>query len=431
MADTMIHKQRKRFFICFCVIYAAIFLIGPYEHPALAAGTESIGIFPESELADEKLRADATTNEADAANGAGSSAEVDLSEEIDLSEVRGFFNQLDQEIQESMPEFSLGKIFENIKNGQFEYRFENIGRSILSLLLKEVVTNAPLIAKLLVLAVICAVINQLQTAFTGNISKVAQMMAYLVLLALAITSFRIAVDVGTEAIDKMVSFMQIVLPAMYMVLMAMGNLTSTALFKPIVMGSLAVLATVIKTVVLPLFFFSIVLKLFNNISAQFKLSKLASLLEFCGKLGIGIVMTVFIGVMTVQGVTGGVADGVTLRTAKYSADLIPVVGKFFKDAVEIVVSSGLLLKSALGIAALIAILIITLLPVIKIVAMMFTFKLAAALVEPLGEKELADSLQDMAKGLMYVFMTIASVGIMFFMTIVIVTGAGSLAVMLR
>jgi stage III sporulation protein AE len=218
---------------------------------------------------------------------------------------------------------------------------------------------------------------------------------------------------------------------MYTLLLAMGNITSQALFKPVVMGSLVFLASVMKNIVLPLFFLSIVLKLFNHISDQFKLNKLASLLEFGGKLSIGIVLTVFIGIMSIQGVTGGVADGVALRTAKYSADLIPVVGKFFKDAVELVVSSGLLLKNVLGIVSLLAIVIITLSPVIKIIAMMFTFKISAALVEPLGEKELADSLQDMSKGLLYIFAAVASVGIMFFMSITIIIGAGNLSVMLR
>ncbi len=356
---------------------------------------------------------------------------VDLSQEIDLSQVRDMLNQLDQDVQESLPDFSLSKIFEDLKNGEVNLSPENLGSSILKAILKEVVTNAPLIAKMLVLAVLCAVINQLQSAFTGEVSKVSKMLVYLVLFGLAITSFRIAVDTGSGAIDNMVTFMQAILPVMYTILLAMGNLTSAALFKPVIMGSLVFLTTVIKNVVLPLFFLSVVLRLFNNISQQFKLSKLASLLEFGGKLSIGIVLTVFIGIMSVQGVTGGVADGVTLRTAKYSADLIPVVGKFFKDAVELVVSSGILLKNALGLVSLLAIVLITLAPVIKIIAMMFTFKISAALVEPLGEKELADSLQDMSKGLLYIFAVVASVGVMFFMAIAIVIGAGDLSVMLR
>lgn len=356
---------------------------------------------------------------------------VDLAQEIDLSEVKDMLKQLDRDIQESLPEFSLSQLFEDLKSGKVSLRPDHLGNSILRAILRELVTNAPLIAKLLALAVVCAVINQLQLAFTGNVSRISKMIVYLVLLSLAISSFRIAIDTGCQAIDTMVSFMQAILPVMYTILLAMGNLTSAALFKPVVMGSLVFLTTVIKTVVLPLFFFSIVLKLFNNISQQFKLTKLASLLEFGGKLSIGVVMTVFIGIMTVQGVTGGVADGVTLRTAKYSADLIPVVGKFFKDAVELVVSSGLLLKNALGLISLLAVALIILSPVIKIIAMMFTFKISAALVEPLGEGELADSLQDMSKGLLYIFAAVASVGIMFFMAIAIVIGTGDLAVMLR
>ena len=356
---------------------------------------------------------------------------VDLAEEIDLTEVQDLLNQLDKDIQEALPDFSLTKTFANLLKGELNLNPDNVGRSILKAILNEVVVNGPLIAKLLALAVICAVINQLQYAFSGDVSKLAQMLVYLVLLGLAISSFKMAVDIGNEAIDNMVAFMQAILPVMLTVLLAMGNIASAALFKPIIMGSLVFLATVMKNVVLPLFFLSVVLRLFNNISPSFKLGKFSSLLEFGGKLSTGIVLTVFIGIMAIHGVTGGVADGVTLRTAKYSVDLIPVVGKFFKDAVEIVVGSGIMLKNALGVVAMLAIVIIIFAPIIKIIAMMFTFKIAAALVEPLGENQLADSLQDMSKGLLYIFAAVASVGVMFFITITIIIGAGNLSVMLR
>jgi stage III sporulation protein AE len=122
---------------------------------------------------------------------------------------------------------------------------------------------------------------------------------------------------------------------------------------------------------------------------------------------------------------------VALRTFKYSADLIPIVGKLFKDAVELVVSSGIILKNALGLISLLAIIVIVLAPIIKILAMMFTFKITAALIEPLGEKKLANCLQDMSKGLLYIFVAVASVGIMFFMAVTIIVGAGNVAVMFR
>jgi stage III sporulation protein AE len=356
---------------------------------------------------------------------------VDIAQEIDLSEMNEMLNELDKDAQEVLSGFSLSKIFEDLKEGKFFVTTEDLGKKILKGILKEVVTNGPLVVKLLLLAVLCAIINQLQSAFKGSVSKVAQMLTYLVLVGLALTSFRIALEVGNEAIMRMVSFMQVALPIIYTILIALGNLTSAALFKPIVLGSLVFFVSVIRAVVLPLFFFGIVLRLFNNISEHFKLDKLASLLEFAGKFSIGAVMTIFIGIMTVQGVTGGVTDGVALRTFKYSADLIPIVGKLFKDAVELVVSSGIILKNALGLISLLAIIVIVLAPIIKILAMMFTFKITAALIEPLGEKKLANCLQDMSKGLLYIFVAVASVGIMFFMAVTIIVGAGNVAVMFR
>ncbi|ADY56209.1 stage III sporulation protein AE [Syntrophobotulus glycolicus DSM 8271] len=356
---------------------------------------------------------------------------VDLAEEIDLSQFKGFLDQVDRDTQQTLPSLSLSNIFEGLKSGSIELSVQDILQQIFSAAIKEFLKNIPLVSKLLVLAILCAVINQLQTTFTGEVSKLSKLLTYFVLAGMALVSFQSAISIGISAIDRMVSFMQAVLPVMYTILLAMGNITSGALFKPLVMGSLVFLATIVKSIVLPLFLVSAVLRVFNHISGQFKLSKLAGLLEFGGKTAIGFIMTVFLGVMTIQGATGGVADSVTLRTAKYSADLVPVVGKYFKDAVELVASSGLILKSAVGIIALLAIILYTLSPIIQIIAMIITFKLSAALVEPLGEQELAESLQDIAKGLLQICITVAAVSVMFFITLSIIIGVGDLTVMLR
>lgn len=413
-----------------------IFLILSWTTPAVvrAEAAPSTKIEDTSitiEIDPEKSRALAA-NEGDSETPESQGGAEELEKQIDLSQVRGFLEQIDRDVQAAVPNFSLAKMFENLRTGKISLEPQALGRSLLSLLGQEILKSGPLIGKLLILAVLIAVLQTLQNAFSGeSIGKMVKGLSYLVLMVIALAAFQEVLKVATDAIDKMTSFLQTLFPVMLTLLMAMGNLTTAALFKPMVIGTLTLLATLMKTIILPLFFLTAVLKLFNNISTDFKLGKLASLFEFSGKMGIGILMTVFIGVMTIQGVTGGVADGVTLRTAKYTADLIPVVGKFFKDAVEIVASSGLLLKNSLGIIGILAIALICIGPVVRIAAMIFVFKISAALVEPLGLKELSDSLQDMSKSLVYIFGSVASVAIMFFISIAIVVGSGNLTVMLR
>lgn len=355
----------------------------------------------------------------------------DLTEQIDLAGVRSYLDQLDRDLKEALPSFSLTQLFEDLRQGKLDLHPVEIGKSFLALMGRELLSGAPLIGKLLVLAVLTAILQQLQSAFSGNVGKMAQALSFLVLMGLVLATFQMAIDLAGNAIEGMTGFMHTLLPVMMTMLVALGNFTSAALFKPVILGSLAFLATLIKTIALPLFFLAAVLKLFNQITDEFKLAKIAGLLEFTGKLSLGVIMTIFIGVMTVQGVTGGVADGVILRTAKYSADLIPVVGKFFKDAVELVVTSGLLLKNALGIVAIIAIALICLGPVMKMVAMILVFRISAALIEPLGQKDLADTLQEMSKSLILIFASVASVAVMFFMAVAVVVGSGNLTIMLR
>ena len=355
----------------------------------------------------------------------------DLQQEIHLDEAFDLFAQYEAEVKTFLPDFSFIEYFANVLRGQGGLNGESVLQGILSFCVNTFVVNGPLISKLILLAIFCAILNQLQMAFGGQVSQVARLLTVLVLIGLAVSAFRVAMQVSMDAIDGMVAFMQGILPVMFTLLLAMGNVTSAAVFKPVILGSLTVFATIMKVVVLPLFFLAVGLKLFNSISQQFKVDKLAEILEKMGKIGIGLVMTVFLGVMSIQGVSGGVADGVGMRTAKYSVDLIPVVGKYFKDAVELVVNSSVLLKNALGIVVLVVLVFITLIPVLKIAAMSLTFYLAAALVEPIGEKELSGALQDMGKGLQYIFATVAAVGLMFFLAVVIVTGVGNFSAMLQ
>lgn len=281
-----------------------------------------------------EINSDASNSQASkggsSASQSNTTSTADLGKQVDLSQVRGFLEHIDQDVKESVPNLSLSQIFEDLRQGKISLNPTELSRNLLTFLSKEILKSGPLIGKLLFLAVLIAILQQLQNAFTGDsLGKMVKSLSYLALMGIALAAFQETLKAATGAIDEMTGFMQTLFPVMMTLLLAMGNVTTAALFKPIVIGSLTLLATVMKNVILPLFFLTAVLKLFNNISGEFKLGKLSSLFEFAGKMSIGVLMTVFIGIMTIQGVTG-VADGVVLRTAKYSADLIPVVGKFLR-----------------------------------------------------------------------------------------------------
>jgi stage III sporulation protein AE len=353
-------------------------------------------------------------------------------ESVDLSKIQGFIDQLDQDTKDYFPQLNLSNLMSNLKAGKVDFSAQAFFSGIVKLLFKEVVASSGILAKLVVLAVLCGVLQHLQQSFEGSVGKVAQAMSYLVLITIAIASFTLAIDTGRKAIDDMVGFMQALLPVQITLLVALGNITSAAIFHPFILAALGFISTLIKNFVFPLLFLGAVLAIVNNISEHMKVSKLAALFNTASKAILGLCLTIFIGIMTIQGVTGSMSDGIALRSAKYATDtFVPVVGRWFSDAIELVVGSALLLKNAVSLVGIIVICIICLIPIIKIVAMMLIYRVAAALVQPLGNHGLSDALQSMGSSLTLVFASVASVGIMFFMAISIIMATGNITVMLR
>jgi stage III sporulation protein AE len=127
-----------------------------------------------------------------------------------------------------------------------------------------------------------------------------------------------------------------------------------------------------------------------------------------------------------------VADGVTIRTAKYlTGNFVPVVGRLFSDASETVIGASLLVKNAVGLSGVVIIVFLCAFPAMKIMALALIYNVSAAVMQPLGSNPIIQCLQTIGKSLIYVFAAVAAVGFMFFLAVTIIIAAGNVSVMMR
>lgn len=352
---------------------------------------------------------------------------------IDMVEVQEFVTQLDNEIKGEAFHLNFRDLVTKLLQGRLEWKPADILKKMGEYFFKEVVANFALLGKLVVLAIISAVLHNLSTAFEkSTTNQMGRTIIFLVLMVIAIGSFNLAVDTGREAVDSMVIFMQSLMPVLLTMLIAVGGATSAAILHPAIFMTISAAATLIKTIVLPLFFFVAILGIVNNLSEHFKVSQLANLLKGIAMALMGLSSTIFLGLLAIRGVAGAVGDGVAIRTAKFAADaFIPVVGKMFSGAMDTVASSSLLIKNAVGIAGMLTIVFLIAFPLLKIVVLAYIYKLAGALIQPVGDKQMADCLDWLSNSLLLVFASVATVGLLFFLTITIIIGAGNLTIMMR
>ena len=358
--------------------------------------------------------------------------EKQLLETISTENINQFINRANQELNGDIPLLTSSRIKDIAAEG-LSLNWQSIWQTVTTSLFKEVAANTHLMGKLLFLAVLCAMLQNLQNSFEqSSISLLAYSVCFIFMAVIALTAFYNAVTLATQTVGYMVGFMEALLPLLISLLAGVGALTSAALFTPLMLFIISSVSIVIKDVVLPLLFLTATLDCLNYLSDKYRLSNLANLLKQAGMMTLGLLMVLFIGIITIQGAAGSVADGLTLRTAKFATStFIPVVGKVLADTVELVMGASLLIKNAVGIFGVIAIFMICLLPLIKLLSLIVVIKISGALVQPMGDEKMAKCLDSIANNLLLVFGSVVVVALMFFLSIAMIVAAGSAAMMLR
>lgn len=357
----------------------------------------------------------------------------EMQSDLDLSYFDRYWRELEKEARGYILELNPERLLERIRSGEKLFDpaafFSGMGRFFFG----EVLLNLKLMGQLLLLAVAAAFLKNLESAFEGSqVATLTRSIVFLVLVGLCLFSFTAALNLAGETIDRMVDFSLASLPALTALLAAQGSLASSALFHPLIIFGINFFGMLIRKVVFPLVFFSAVLGLADHFSPHFKVGKLSDLFKELSMWTLGISMTVFIGILTVQGAAGTVADAVGLRTAKYmTGAFVPVVGKILSDAVETVAGASIILKNSIYLSGVFLLLLLILFPLLKLAAIALIYKLSAALVEPLGESELGSCINVMGNSLVLVLAALASVGIIFFLAVTALVGAGNIAIMFR
>lgn len=351
---------------------------------------------------------------------------------LDARELEQALGEIDRTYGDEAPTLSLRHAFAVYKSGgAWEPKKLLIGFG--HYFLRALTGNAALLGKLIVLGVLMALLQQLSLAFGGEgAGQAAHLAVYLVLMGLTVSGFGLALGAAKGAVDKLVGFMLAALPPLLAALAALGSPTSAAIFHPLMAAVVGATAFLVKAVVFPLLFIASVLDVVSGLNDKFRLTGLAGLLKQGALTLLGLSFTAFLGIIGLKGAAGAVADGVALRSAKFlTAAFVPVIGKLFSDAADLMLGSGLLLKNAIGAVGAMAIVAIAVFPLLQIAAIIVVYRLAAAVLQPMGGGPVAACLGAMAGNLNLLWATVAVVALLFLLSVTAIMAAGNLPQMLR
>ena len=206
----------------------------------------------------------------------------------------------------------------------------------------------------------------------------------------------------------------------------MGGLFSVSVFHPLVAVLVSGVMQIFNYVVFPLFICAFIFTIVGNLSNNIKLDKFISFFKSSFRWVTGSIMTLFFTFLTIQGITAGSFDGVSVQTAKYAIkSYIPLVGGYLSDGFNLIMSSSILIKNALGVAGLLLLFATIIIPVIKIVIFGLGLKLASAVIEPLADSRTSNFIFTVSKTMGYLVATILCIAFMYLITVGLIIISGN------
>ncbi|NPV70862.1 MAG: stage III sporulation protein AE [Firmicutes bacterium] len=338
---------------------------------------------------------------------------------LDDGEFQRLLDQLYRDTAGYAPEIRWRDVVSEVSRGRPGVDVTAIMRGLGEYLFRETMANSRLLGRLVILAVAAALLENIGSAFERRgVADLAKAACYLVLVVLAAGSFIHTMSAARKVIADMVTMMKALLPTLIALVAASGGPVSAGLLKPAIIATVYAVSVITSDYVLPMLMLAAVIDLAGHVVKQFRISGVASLLRQASALVLGLSLATFLGMVAVNKAAGSVADGVALRSAKFlSGTFVPVVGKMFSDAAEMVFASSYLLRSAVGIAGAAAVIVTVAYPLCKVLSLIIIYRVAAALMQPIGADTLGECLNSIANALTFMSAAAGSVAIMFVLAI--------------
>ena len=297
----------------------------------------------------------------------------------------------------------------------------------------EVLDAITVLGSILVIIVIHSVLKSLSDGLENkSISQIAYYVQYILIVTLIMTNFVQILDIVKESIQSLVGFMNSLIPILITLMLTTGSIASANLLQPIILFLITFIGNFIVGIIIPFVLISTSLGIVSKISDRVQVDKLSKFFKTSVVWILGVVVTLFVGIVSVEGTLSSTVDGVTAKTAKAAvSSFIPVVGKILGDAVDTVIVCSSILKNATGIVGIISLIGIAIMPVIKLTILMAIYYLGAALCQPIADSKIISLLDQMGDTFKTLLAIMCSISVMFIIGTTLVINISNSGMMYR
>ena len=344
-------------------------------------------------------------------------AEETIWKEFEFSEIEDL---LDDIFPEKKTDFQ--DLIKKMLSGQTEPSLQVIGEMISDQFFYEWKSSKAGMVHILLIVIVAAVFTNFSNVFQNQqISEISFYVLYLLLITIGLNSFRILIVSASENLERLIGFMKVLGPVYFLAVAFAAGSSTSVLFYNLVLLLIYLVELVILNFLIPFVQVYIVVKVMNNLSEEDYLSKFAELCETVIAWTLKTLLAGVTGVNIIQGLLSPAIDSLKRSVVGRSAEAIPVVGDAIGGVTEVMLGTAVLIKNGIGVAGALVCIGICLVPMIQMAVVTLLYKLIAAMIQPVSDKRIVGCISSIADGSQMLLRIIFTTGVLFLLTIAVVT----------
>lgn len=267
---------------------------------------------------------------------------------------------------------------------------------VLSLLGSDVVSTLKTLISILVIVLIHSVLKSITEGIEeSEVSKIIYYVQYILIVTIIMSNFSGLLGSITDTINNLTGFANTLIPLLVTLMTYTGSITTSSMIQPILLFIIEFIGNIIRDLIMPIVSIIVVISIVSKVSDRIQIEKISKFMKSSIVWFLGIILTVFVGVLSLEGTLTASVDGITAKTAKAAvSSLIPVVGKVLGDGVDTILGCGVILKNAVGLVGTIVVIGICIVPIIKLATFSIMYSLLSAVIEPIADGKIVKLLDE-------------------------------------
>lgn len=275
----------------------------------------------------------------------------------------------------------------------------------------------------------CALLDTLKGSFGEKpLKNVFDTVCALCIAAAVLVPVSQCISTCCSAIRDAGNFSLTFLPIFTGLVAASGHPASAAVYHGLLLGASQVIVQLASTTFIPMVSIYLALCVAGSVSPGIKISGLSGFAKKLAVWGLTLCITVFVGILTIQGLISNAEDTVSIKAAKFVVgSCVPVIGSAVSDALNTVVGCAGLLKTATGAYAVIAFALVFLPSLLECLVWMLAMDLSAAAAEILSIDNMAGLLKSIkeAVGIMLALVLTSALALIISTSVMLLLGTGN------